>query len=1019
MEKAYKKINDLTGWVVFLVATIVYVLTVEPTTSFWDCGEYIATSVKLQIGHPPGAPLFQLLGAVFALFAFGDWTQMAYWVNIMSALSSSFTILFLFWTITAMGRKIAESRGELTEKSLLPIMASGVVGALAYTFSDSFWFSAVEGEVYAMSSLFTAMAFWAIFKWEREMDSNPKANRWLIFIAYVVGLSVGVHILVFLTIPAITVIYFFKRSEKVDAWTFIKANVVGVIILGLVFAVLIPFVLNMFGKLEIWTVNSLGMPFNTGTFLSTILLFGFFVGGLYYTAKTRKIHWNTAILCVFFILLGYSSFITLAIRSNANPPIDENNPEDALSLLSYYKREQYGDLPLLYGQYFNAQLDRNRPYTDGKPTYERSDEEGRYVIVNDGKLSVPNFDSRYKTFLPRMWSPEPRHAENYRKISGMAPDQEIPTFGQNMKFMFSFQFGYMYWRYFMWNFAGRQNDEQGYLDLTRGNWISGIPFVDSMRLGPQKNLPYYMATNPARNSYYLLPLLLGIAGLIFHFKNNNKDAWAVTLIFLFTGLMVLVYTNQRPFEPRERDYAVVGSFYAYAMWIGLGVYALIDWLQRKYKHAMLPIGVSAACLLFVPGIMAYENWDDHDRSNRYTARDIAKAYLDSCEPNAILFTNGDNDTFPLWYVQEVEGYRTDVRVVNLSLLNTDWYIDQMKRKAYDAPPVPFTFEREQYVQGTRDGIYFMERRGAGNMWDIDRFINTWVKSDHPQTRAKSQGGREIQFYPVKKLRVKIDRDAVIKNGVVDEADYDRIVDEHIIDMSNSSMLSKRDIMVLDLIAHNQWDRPIYFSITVGSSPKDYFWLTDYFRLEGLAYRYVPIKNPTEVQGYNYGFVDTDRMYDNLMNKFAFGNAKDPRVYLDETNRRMASNFRNIYARLGLQLALDGEKEKAVEVLDRIMEEMPEHNFPFNFFIMGVIEAYYQAGALEKGRALVDTFADRLESELRYYQKFSGAKRKALGSEINQASQYFQYLVSVSARFEGGQQNIQNSDLFKRYQQLAQ
>ncbi len=1017
METAYKKINNITGWIVFAVATIVYVLTVEPTASFWDCGEFIATSVKLQIGHPPGAPLFQLLGAVFAILAFGDVTQMAYWVNIMSALSSSFTILFLFWTITALARKIAERNGELKSDRFLPIMASGVVGALAYTFSDSFWFSAVEAEVYAMSSLFTAMAFWAIFKWEREFDVSPHANRWIIFIAFVVGLSVGVHILVFLTIPAITVIFFFKRNPNLTTWNFIKANVMGVIILGLVFSFLIPFVLNMFGKIEFWSVNYLGLPFDVGTIFAAILLFSAFFSGLWYTAKTKKVHWNTAILCVFFILLGYSTFIMLAIRSNANPPIDENNPEDATSLLSYYKREQYGDLPLLYGQYFNAQLDRNEPYKDGKPTYERDEEAGKYVVVNDGVNQVQNYDLKYKGFLPRMWSPDPRHADNYVKISGMPNKEAVPTLGQNIKFMFSFQFGYMYWRYFMWNFAGRQNDEQGRLELTKGNWISGIPFIDSMRLGPQKNLPHYLKTNPARNTYFMLPLILGIIGLIYHYKSDNKDAWAVSLVFLFTGLAVLVYTNQRPFEPRERDYAVVGSFYAYAMWIGLGVYALIDWVQRKYRHQLVPIGISVGCLLLVPGLMAMQNWDDHNRSNRYTARDIAKAYLDSCEPNAIIFTNGDNDTFPLWYVQEVEGHRTDVRVVNLSLLNTDWYIDQMKRKAYDGEAVPFTFERDQYVQGTRDAVYYQDLNLKNDVWNITDFIR-WIKSDNDRTRARIFGGREIQFFPVQKLRVNIDKEAVLANGVVDVADSAKIVDDLIIDMGSTSLLSKRDLMVLDLIAHNQWDRPIYFSITVGSREKDYFWLTDYFRLEGLAYRFVPVRNTKSSQGFNFGSVDSKRMYDNLMNKFEFGNANDPKVYLDETNRRMASNFRNIYARLAEQLIEEGQKEKAIEVLDRVMHEMPEHSYPYNFFILSVIESYYKAGAMEKGRELANTYADRLEEELRYYNQFKGNKRKSIERERSQANNYFQYLVNISVQNDGDRNNIQENEMYQRYQSVS-
>ncbi|MGB0176196.1 MAG: DUF2723 domain-containing protein, partial [Owenweeksia sp.] len=959
MQKNYTKLNNLIGWMVFAVAAITYLLTVEPTASFWDCGEYIATAVGLQVGHPPGAPFFQLTGNVFSQFAFGDVTQKAFMVNLVSALSSAFTILFLFWTITALGRKFASSYGELNDARIISILFSGAVGALAYTFSDSFWFSAEEGEVYAMSSLFTAIAFWAILKWENEVDHSPKASRWLIFIAYMVGLSIGVHILVFLTIPAIVMIYFFKKDPEINRRKFIIYNIVAVAVLGIVFAAIIPLILNMFGKLEILFVNSIGLPFNSGTIFTLLLLISAATYGLIYTRKKALPLWNTLLLSVLFILLGYSTFITLAIRSNANTPIDENNPEDALSLLAYYNREQYGDWPVMYGQYFNAPLDRDEPYTDGKPVYEKSEEEGKYIISDDQKSSVPNYASSHKGFFPRMWSSDPNHVKNYIEIAGIKNKDRRPTFGQNLRFFFDYQIGQMWWRYFMWNFAGRQNDDQNHYELTQGNWLSGIDFIDEMRLGPQSNLPYHDSHAPARNEYYFLPFLLGIVGLFFHFQKSSKDAWAVLLFFLLTGIAVVLYTNHKPFEPRERDYAFVGSFYAYAIWIGLGVQALFELLKDKMRNNGSAIAVGALCLLLVPGIMAKENWDDHDRSNRYTARDIAKAYLDSCAPNAILFTNGDNDTFPLWYVQEVEGYRTDVRVVNLSLLNTDWYIDQMKRAAYEAPPVPLSFTHDQYKQGTRDVVFYQQRPGVGR-WKVEDFIR-WIKSDSPTTRIQSAGGKDLQYYPTKKLRINIDKQQVLANNVVSDKDTSRIVDY--IDWTlNANNLSKRDLMVIDLIANNDWSRPIYFSVTVGNSSKSYFWLDEYFQMEGMAYRFVPVQYGKKQGAVDFGEVNSEVMYDNMINKFQYGNMEDPGVYLDETNRRLSYNLRNCFGRLATKLAEEGKNDKAIEVLDFCMAKMPEEKFEFNYFIFSVIDGYYKAGASEKARAMIDLFADRLDKE---------------------------------------------------------
>jgi MFS family permease len=1012
MQDQYSKLNNIIGWIVFAIAAFTYISTVEPTASFWDCGEYISTAVKLQVGHPPGAPFFQLMGNFFAQAAFGDVTQQAYMVNLLSALSSAFTILFLFWTITALGRKFSLKHGEIDNARMISIFFAGAVGALAYTFSDSFWFSAEEGEVYAMSSLFTAIAFWAVLKWEQEVDHSNRADRWLIFIAYMTGLSIGVHILVFLTIPAIMMIYFFKKVENMNTRNFILYNGIAVLILGIVFAAIIPLILNSFGKLEIFFVNTIGLPFNSGTIFMTLVLIGAIAFGLIFTRRKNKPLWNTVILSVMFIILGYSTFITLAIRSNANTPIDENNPEDALSLLAYYNRDQYGDWPVMSGQYFNAPLNPQEPFTDGTPVYEKDEEAGKYVISDDRKASVRNFQKSHTGFFPRMWSDDPGHVKNYMKIAGLRNKDKKPTFGQNLKFFFDYQIGHMWWRYFMWNFAGRQNDDQHHYELTQGNWLTGIDFIDQGRLGPQSNLPYHAKNSPARNTYYLLPFILGLIGLFFHFKKDWKDAWAVTLFFLLTGIAIVIYTNHKPFEPRERDYAFVGSFYAFAIWIGLGAQALFEMLKPGMKNRNTAILIGVLCLALVPGIMAKENWDDHDRSNRYTARDIAKAYLDSCEKNAILFTNGDNDTFPLWYIQEIEGYRTDVRVVNLSLLNTDWYIDQMRRAAYEAPPVPFSFEHDQYKQGTRDVIYYREDPRVKGRWKIEDFIK-WVKSDDQRTRFP-YGDKQLQFYPTRQLRVNINKDEVLKNNVVSADDTGRVVDY--IDWNlGGSILSKRDIMVVDLIANNDWTRPIYFSVTVGNSPKSFFWLTDYFQLEGLAYRFVPVNNPTPKGSVDFGKVNTDIMYDNVMNKFAYGNMEVPGVYLDETNRRLSYNLRNAFGRLAGQLNNEGKKEEAVKVLDLAMEKMPEEKFAFNYFIFGVLEGYYQAGAKEKGSNMLMLFADRLDEELSYYQQFKGSKREAIQQEIQSAAQYYQMLLRLYQQYEAPGSNVQESEFFKRYQ----
>lgn len=1046
MLQNFKKINNITGWVVFAIAAFVYIKTLEPTVSFWDCGEYIATSVKLQVGHPPGAPFFQMVGSFFAQFAMGDVSQQAFWVNMVSALSSAFTILFLFWTITALAKKLAAKYGTLDDGAAVAIIGAGAVGALAYTFSDSFWFSAVEGEVYAMSSFFTAAAYWAVLKWEAAVDNDRYANRWLILIAFMVGLSVGVHILVFLTIPAIGMVYYFKKYPKTTTTGFVLANAASIGILGLVFAIIIPLVLKLFGWMEILFVNNFGLPFNSGTVFVTVLLIGLAVYGLMFTKKRNLPLWNQSILAMIFLMIGYSSFIMLAIRSNANTPIDENNPEDALSLLDYYNRKQYGDWPVMYGRYYNAPYDSKNPFSDDSPTYVKgfSVKDGnrevaafknqynadayvaenggdlkidaRYIVANDGKASVPNYDSRYTGFFPRIWNDDPQYLAGYKLTAGIKEERKRPTFAQNIKFFFNFQLGYMYMRYFMWNFSGRQNDEQGRYGALSGNWITGIPFIDEARLGPQSNLPPNMENNAGRNAYFALPLILGLIGLWFHFKKDNKDAWTVLLFFLFTGLAVVLYTNHKPFEPRERDYAFVGSFYAFAIWIGLGVVALYELLKENMRKPSTAMALTAALLLLVPGIMAKENWDDHDRSNRYVAREIAKAYLDSCEPNAILFTNGDNDTFPLWYIQEVEGYRTDVRVVNLSLLNTDWYIDQMKRQTYDGKPVPFDWTWDEYKQGTRDVVYYRDV-GIKGRWMVDDFLK-YLKRDDPKTKFNAMGNKELMFFPIKKVRVPINKAQVLANNVVSQADTNKIVDYIDWNLSTNA-LQKRDIMVVDLIAKNNWERPIYFSITVGNNARSYFWLDQYFQLEGLAYRFTPVKREKANQGLDMGEVNTDVMYDKLMNKFNYGNMEVPGVYLDETARRLTYNLRTIHGRLASQLVQNGDNERALAVCDKAMEVMPPSKYPLDYFSMGLIEAYYAAGNKEKGDEYVSIYMDQLDAELNYFAQFKGADKRALNQEIQGDKQLYEMLVRMASMYEGGQAQNGNNNWMMRYQQVMQ
>ncbi len=1007
---SYQKLNNIIGWIVFAIASAVYLMTIEPTVSFWDCGEFIASAFKLEVGHPPGAPFFMLIGRLFSFLAPKE--EAAKMINILSALCSSFTILFLFWTITHLARKaFAKAKEALSSGETLAIMGAGVVGALAYTFSDTFWFSAVEGEVYAMSSLFTALVFWAMLKWESVAD-EPYANRWIVLIAYLMGLSIGVHLLNLLAIPAMVMVYYFKKYET-SRTGLIKAGVISIVILGFVQAGIIPYTVKIASWFELLFVNTLGMGFNSGVFIYLLLLLGGIGYAIYFTSKENKyaLH-NTALLSVLMLLIGYSSFALIIIRSNANPPMDENNPEHVFSLLSYLNREQYGDRPLLYGQYFNSPLDNKEPYKDGDPVRFKDKKSGKYIISDDKKNSKPNYASEFCSIFPRMYSTEGRHVRKYKEWSdfkgtkkryldprtGKTETIAKPTMFENIKFLWRYQIDWMYIRYFMWNFAGRQNDIQGHGGVMDGNWISGIDFIDKMRLGfSMSELPETYTNNKALNKFYFLPLILGLLGFLFHLEKNNKDALVVGLLFILTGLAIVIYLNQYPYQPRERDYAYAGSFYAFAIWIGLGVLFIYDKLKSFLSEAPSALVTSLICLLFVPGLMAKEGWDDHDRSNTFTARDFAKNYLNSCEENAVLFTNGDNDTFPLWYVQEVEEYRTDVRVCNLSLLNTDWYIEQMSRKAYESDAVPFGMSENLYRQGTRDYLQVLPM--TEEYIDVDDLINFISKPITEQAKFikdKNMANQIISgkryFMPGKKVSLKVDSAKVLANGTLDERFKDRMVSD-VKWQINKGYIFKNDMMILDLLSNNDWNRPVYFAITTGSSA--YIGLDEHFQIEGLTYRLVPMRTPA--QNGETGYVHTDKMYDNIMNKFVWGGLDQHEIYMNENNRRMCMNLRNNFARLSNALVAEGKKDKAIEVLDRCQEVMPEHNVPYDYFMVPVTRAYYNAGAKEKAATVAKRMFELYESELNFILSLDRAERNSLKQQAQQDITVLYQVMDITKR----------------------
>jgi tetratricopeptide (TPR) repeat protein len=1035
--KRYNSLNNLTGWIIFLIAAYTYLSTLEPSASFWDCGEFISASYKLEVGHPPGAPFFLVVARIFTLFAGHNTERVAIMVNTLSGLASAFTILFLFWSITHLTRRILlKDNKEPSTADIIVILGSGMLGALAYTFSDTFWFSAVEGEVYGSSSLFTAVVFWAILKWENVADEKY-ANRWLIFIAYLMGLSIGVHLLNLLAIPAIVLIFYF-RKYKVTTNGVLLALLASAGILGGIIYILIPGLIKFAAFFERFFVNNFHLPYFSGVFIYFGILFALVVYGIHYTHKHGKVLANTILLIFTVITIGYSSYTMIIIRSLANPPMDQNNPEDMFNLLSYLNREQYGERPLFYGQYFNTPITDEK---EGKPVYVP--ENGKYTVITHKPEYV--YDDAYKTLFPRMYSNQPDHIDAYIQWTNMDKSdlfevrvdrsgnivkdrygepvydynkpKKKPGFNKNIRFFIRYQLGYMYLRYFLWNFSGRQNDIQGTFkeDITSGNWITGLKFIDSARLGNQEKLTSAMKNNKARNTFFMLPLLLGLIGLFFQYREDKRNFWVVMALFFFTGIAIVIYLNQTPLQPRERDYAYAGSFYAFCIWIGFAVAALykaamksdmkqistyavrglitivvlaifdfasngrlgFTWSGLMLLLFMLMllllvrlIGVSlknekilailmVVLCLPVPLLMASEDWNDHDRSHRYIARDFASNYLNSCEKNAIIYTNGDNDTFPLWYAQEVEGIRTDVRVINLSYLSADWYIEQMSHKAYESEPVQMTLKEEQYQQGTRDIVYLYDMvPGYADLLQSIEFL----ANDNQQKQHLPAGiPRDIRYLPQHRFVLKADSAKVFNNGTIKPQMASRFTPQVKFQISQG-YITKNHVMALDFLATNQWNRPICYAITVGS--ENYMGLDEYFENHGMAYRVIPAFTVDSI-GYAGG-INTDVMYDNIMNKFRWGGTDRGDVYLDENCLRMISNIRNIFGNLTTALIRQGKNDKARKVIEKCTELFPNDHIPYDLYMLTFVDSYYKLGETEKAEEMANLILDNSYEDISYF-----------------------------------------------------
>ncbi|AUC13930.1 hypothetical protein BTO06_01620 [Tenacibaculum sp. SZ-18] len=1004
----YKKWNVILGWAAFFIALITYTLTLEPTVSSWDCGEYISTAVNLEVGHPPGAPLFQMLGAFFAMFT-NDPSNWAYMVNFMSGLASAFTILFMFWTITNLAKKIAHKNDVFSTSEKIAVLGSGLVGSLAYTFSDSFWFSAVEGEVYAMSSFLMAILFWLALKWESEIYTS-RGNKWLLIISFVVGLSFGVHILSLLVIPSIVMIYFFKTYKDITIKTTTIATIISILVLAFVFKFLFPFTLKFFSVSELFFINSIGLPYNSGTIIAGIALIALFYFGLNYTRKKKQVFANTIILSLLFIMIGFSTWLMLPIRANADTIINENNPSSARELLAYYNREQYGDANVFYDKYYSFSYKREYEkqkdeygnivdvYVDDKPKYEKIN--GRYEIVNKYKNVIPEYSSKHKGFIPRMV--DPGAEQFYKQIAGI-PQRSMrkPTFIENLRFMINFQFGYMYGRYFMWNFVGRQNDIQGHLD-NNGNWLSGIKIIDEARLGSQEKLPDSVKNNKGRNTYFFFPLILGIIGLLYHIKEDKKNWYTLALFFAFTGFAIIFYTNPKPFEPRERDYAVVGSFYVFAIWVGFGVLALYDSLKGFMDKKMVALGVSIFSLLAVPALMGFQNWDDHDRGDRYLAQLNAQTYLESCDPNAILFTIGDNDTFPLWYMQQIEGVRRDIKIVNTSLFATDWYIDQMKKKTYDADPIPSKLKHHQYKYGTLDVAYHMPHpQLKDSVISLSTFMK-WIASSNDATYYETENGLKEKVYPTNRIRIPVNKENALKYGIVAAKDADKMVDY--IDITIDDAIAKNRILMLDILDNFDWKRPIYFTGGANAS-EEYIWLKDYLQLDGMAFKLVPIKTPIANKSmFDMGRIDPEKMYDNIK-KWEWKTINNGEIYLDEQAKRNAISIRNNLMRLSEEFLIKGDTATAKEVLDLSLHKMPIPDFDHYSISLGYPELYYRIGDKDKARETTEILINLFQQELEHYSTYNNIDY--IFDNLDTNLYMYRNIISQVSRFDKDKEYVES------------
>ena len=939
----FEKLNNITAWAIFIIATLVYWLTVEPTASYWDCGEFIAVSYKLEVPHPPGAPFFLLVGRLFSFLAMGDVEKVAYWINIVSVLSSGFTILFLFWTITLFGRKLMKiEKNTPNEGQTFLLIGAAIVGSLAYTFSDSFWFSAVEAEVYAMSSFFTAFVVWAILKWE-HIEDESQANKWLILIFYMMGLSIGVHLLNLVTLPALGLIFYFKKYKPTTKGV-IYTLIITFFLIVVINNFIIPGLPGIAGSFEIFFVNNIGLPFKSGIIIFILLFTGTIGYGIYYSQLKNKEFLNTALLALSFILIGYSSYALVLIRSNYNPPIDENNPENIVSFVSYLKREQYGSRPLVYGQYFDAEMIDQKEgapvYVQGEDEYEISRRQLEYV-----------YDPSRMTILPRAYSNSENHVAQYRKWMNLKQN-EIPNFADNLMFMFRYQIGFMYMRYFMWNFAGRESDIQG------ASWLTPM---DSF-----KKVPKDIAENKGRNNYFMLPLIFGLIGMFFNYKRSQRVFGVIVMLFILTGVALVVYLNSPPVEPRERDYIYAGSYYAFAIWIGLSVIAIGQFLYNYIKNSRAAAIVATILGLSVPVIMAVENWDDHNRSNRYFSVDSAKNFLNSCAPNAILFTGGDNDTFPLWYSQEVEGIRTDMRVIVLSYFNTDWYIDQMTRKAYDSEPVPFSLDKKLYRQGGPNDYlpYFENPNIKGNAISLEAYMDL-VRKDHQAIKIPTSLGSNYNSLPSRALYLDIDTAYVKSLGIVPK-EMEHLIPERMVFQLKGSGLEKNTFMILDMILTSNWTRPIYFNNTSLQNAGIDF--RRYVVQEGNTYRLLPVdRGDLRVDA-----VNTEVMYDNMMNKFQFREMDNPNVYYSEDYRNFSLNHRSSFNTLAEAFVAKGDNETAKEVLNRSLEVMPHESLRYDYSNVQTASLLFQIGETEKALDISEKLGDSSTDFLEYYANINNA-----------------------------------------------